>query len=109
MGDLHLDLLNGSGKTSIIFKNAVHTPDMAFTLISISHLDKAGFSITFNKGMCMVKDSWNKTIATIPCSDGLYKITTQNNKNTIEMVMRFHYLWPQKSQNRTIPVNLEAI
>ena len=57
---------------------------MAFTLISISHLDKARFSITFNKGMCMVKDPQNKMIATIPCSDKLYKITAQSNKNTIE-------------------------
>ena len=65
MGDLHFDLPNGSEKTSIVFKNAVHTPDMAFTLISIGHLNKAGFSITFNIGMCMVKDSKAKTIATI--------------------------------------------
>ena len=59
---------------------------MVFTLISISCLDKAGFPITVNKGMCTVKDSQNKMIATIPCGGGLYKITTQNNKNTIEMV-----------------------
>ena len=74
MGDLHLDLPNGSEKTSIIFKNTVHAPDMAFTLISISHLDKARFSIRFNNGMCTVKDPQNKMIAIIPCSDGLYKI-----------------------------------
>ena len=67
MGDSHLDLPNRSEKTSIVFKNAVHAPDMAFTLISISCLDKARFSVTFNKGMCTVKDPQNKTIAAIPC------------------------------------------
>ena len=30
----------------------------------------------------------------------------QRHKNAL---MRLHHLWPQKSQNRTIPVNLEAI
>ena len=45
MGDLHLDIPNGSKKTSIIIKNAIHAPEMAFTLISISCLDKAGFLV----------------------------------------------------------------
>ena len=55
VGDLQLELPNGSGKTKTIFKNAIHAPEMAFTLISISRLDKAGYSITFNKGMCTIK------------------------------------------------------
>ena len=55
MDDLHLKLPNRSGKTKTIFKNAIHAPDMAFTLISISQLNRAGFSITFNKAMCTVK------------------------------------------------------
>jgi hypothetical protein len=72
--DLHIELPNGSGKTKTILKNAIHTPEMAFTLISISRLDKAGFSITFNKGMCTIQDCAAKIITTIPNSDGLYKI-----------------------------------
>ena len=74
MGDLNIELPNGSGKTKTIFKNAIHAPEMAFTLISISRLDKAGFSVTFSKGMCINRDTSGKTIATIPNSDGLYKI-----------------------------------
>ena len=42
MGDMHVELPNGSKKTKTVFKNAIHAPDMAFTLISISQLDKAG-------------------------------------------------------------------
>lgn len=47
---------------------------MAFTLISISKLDKAGFSVAFQKGTCVIKERSGKTIATIPHKDGLYKI-----------------------------------
>ena len=57
---------------------------MAFTLISISRLDKAGYSITFNKGMCTIKDSKSQTIATIPHSDGLYKIMASKSSNKTE-------------------------
>ena len=76
MGDLHIEPPNRSDKTKTIFKNAIHAPDMAFTLIYISRLNKAGFSITFVKGMCIIKNSKGQTIATIPNSEGLYKIAT---------------------------------
>lgn len=54
---------------------------MAFTLISISRLDKAGFSVIFKKGMCTVKDPSQRTIATIPNVDGLYKIAAPKRSN----------------------------
>src|SRR5271155_70413 len=76
IGDLHIEIPNGSAKTKTVFKNAIHAPDMAFTLISISRLDRAGFSVTFNKGMCIIRDKSGKSIATIPSSDGLYKIAS---------------------------------
>ena len=82
MGDLHIELPNGSGKSKTIFKNVIHTPDMAFNLISISKRDKAGFSIMFNKGMCTIRNHAGKAIATIPSSDGLYKIAARWSNQT---------------------------
>ena len=38
MGDLEIDMLNGLKTTTMMFKNAIHAPQMAFTLISISRL-----------------------------------------------------------------------
>ena len=71
MGDLHLDLPNGSKKTQAIFKNAVHAPNMAFTLLSISKLDKSGHKVVFHKQMC-ISNTKGHTIAKIPHSQGLY-------------------------------------
>ena len=85
MGDLYIELPNGSDKTKVISKNAIHTPEMAFTLISISRLDKVSYSIIFTKGMCTIKGPTSQTIATIPNSDGLYKIASlraTDTKNT---------------------------
>jgi len=45
---------------------------MAFTLISISRLDKADYKTIFYKGMCTIKNPKGCTVATIPHSDGLY-------------------------------------
>jgi GAG-pre-integrase domain len=85
MGNLQLELPNSSGKTVTIFKDAIHTPEMAFTLISISRLDRAGFLVTFSKEMCTIKNPKSTTIATIPHSDGLYKITASKCLTTSEM------------------------
>ena len=85
MGDLHIELPNGSDKTKVIFKNAIHALEMAFTLISISRLNKAGYSIIFTKGMCTMKNPTSQIIATIPNSDGLYKIASPIATDTKNM------------------------
>ena len=74
MGDLEIDLPNGLKTTKMMFKNVIHSPEMAFTLISISRLDKAGYQVNFKKGMCMIMNPKGQIIATIPHSDGLYRI-----------------------------------
>ena len=81
MGDLQIELPNSSQKTKTIFEGAIHAPDMAFTLLSISRLDKAGFSVTFKKGMCTIRNSKRKMITTIPHSDGLYKLMAGKSSN----------------------------
>ena len=74
MGDLEIDLPNESKRTKTLFKDAIHTPEMAFTLISISKLDKAKYKVIFHKGMCTIINPKGKTVATIPHLEGLYKI-----------------------------------
>ena len=37
MGDMHVELPNGSKKTKTIFKNAIHAPEMAFTFVMTSN------------------------------------------------------------------------
>ena len=57
-----------------LLKYAVYAPDMAFMLVSISRLDHANCSVSFSKGICMIKDPAGHTMATIPHSNGLYQL-----------------------------------
>ena len=82
MGDLEMELPNGSTTMNMTFKNAVHAPDMAFTLISISRLDKAGYQVNFNKGMCKILNPKGQVIATIPHADGLYRVTATKSSSS---------------------------
>ena len=45
---------------------------MAFTLISISRLDKANCSVTFQKGMCTIHNPEGRIMGTITRANGLY-------------------------------------
>ena len=76
MGDLHLDLPNGSKQMQAVFKDAVHTPKMAFTLLSIGKLDKSGHKVVFHKQLCTISNTKGHTIAKIPHSQGLCHVQT---------------------------------
>ena len=81
-GDLHLDLPNGSKMMKVIFKNAVHSPMMAFTLISISKLNLSGHKVIFHNQMCTIQDTKGQIIAKIPHSQGLYRVLIENEKQS---------------------------
>ena len=54
---------------------------MAFILILISRQDKAGYQVTFKKRMCAIFNLKGQVIATIPHSDGLYRIIGKPEKD----------------------------
>ena len=75
IGNVSIELSNGSGKTKCVLKNTIYVPDMAFTLISVSHLDLANCSTTFTGSQCIIRNPKGAVMATLPLSDGLYHLT----------------------------------
>ena len=74
-GDLKIYLPNGNQKpTPITLKNVLYSPHMAFTLISVSCVDRAGFSLFIKGGNCIIRSPTSKIIGTIPENRGLYRI-----------------------------------
>ena len=84
IGDVRIELLNGSGTTNTLLKETVHVPEMAFTLISISKLDQEICNVTFNSGMCTTKNPAGEKIGTIPCSNRLYHLFAPETRNAID-------------------------
>ena len=54
IGNVSIELSNGSGKTKCILNDTIYAPDMAFTLISVSRLDLANCSMTFTGSQCII-------------------------------------------------------
>ena len=82
-GDVWIELLNGAKCTKTILKEAIHAPDMAFTLILVGQLDDAKCSATFSGGMCTIHNPSGCTMATIPCANGLYHVTAPEDLPTV--------------------------
>ena len=80
---MRIELLNGTKRTKTILKEAIHAPDMAFTLISVGQLDNAKCSTTFSGGMCTIRNPSNRTMVTIPCANGLYHVTAPEDPPTV--------------------------
>ena len=80
---MRIELLNGTKHTKTILKEAIHAPDMAFTLISVGWLDDAKCSATFSGGMCTIRNPSGCTMATIPCTNGLYHVTAPEDPPTV--------------------------
>ena len=82
-GDVQIELLNGAKCTKTILKEAIHAPDMAFTLILVGWLDDAKCSATFSIGMCTIHNPSGCTMVTIPCANGLYHVTAPEDPPTV--------------------------
>ena len=54
IGKVSIELSNGSSKTKCVLKDTIYTPDMAFTLISVSHLNLVNCSTTFTGSQCII-------------------------------------------------------
>jgi hypothetical protein len=75
IGDVVIDIPNGESSTPIRLKDALHALDMGATIVSISCITKAGFSVCFEAQSCKIKDSRDKVISVIPASNNsLYKV-----------------------------------
>ena len=83
---MRIKLLNGTKRTKTILKEAIHAPDMAFTLISVGWLDDVKYSATFSGGMCTICNPSSRTMVTIPCANGLYRVTAPEDPPTVNYV-----------------------
>ena len=66
-GDIQIILPNRSNKsTRITLKEIYYSPIMAFTLISVSCVDCAGFSLLIKGGICEIRTAVSIIIGCIP-------------------------------------------
>lgn len=73
-GDMITYAPNGSTPTKIRLRKVLYAPNMGCTLISISQIDQAGYSVAFQDGKCVIRNPRDQVVAQIPRSNGLYRV-----------------------------------
>jgi hypothetical protein len=60
--------------TLVTLKNVYYAPSMAFTLISVSCIDRAGFALHIENCICSISTPTSRIIGRIPLIRGLYRV-----------------------------------
>jgi hypothetical protein len=75
MGDLQINVPNGSESMHITLRDTLYTPEMTLTIISISKIASAGYSVIFKGKICKIKNKSGKTVGKIKARpNGLYRV-----------------------------------
>jgi Pol polyprotein len=75
ISDLKIAVPNNVSTTPITLKNTLYAPNMGLTIVSISCIATAGYSITFKGNICKIKDKKGAIMGSIATSpNGLYKV-----------------------------------
>jgi len=78
-GDVIISVPNGDRISKIHLRNVLYTPAVGFSLISISQIDDAGFSVTFGGQCCTIHNKDGNIVGSIAKSQNLYRIIRQPN------------------------------
>jgi len=101
-GDMVIELPKGNERSNITLKDTLYVPDIALTLISTTHIVKAGFAINMEEDWCKIRSPKpaHKLVARIPEVNGLYRIvgtecaatatTATSPKTTCLTLMQLH-------------------
>jgi Pol polyprotein, beta-barrel domain len=74
IGNMSISIPNGTTANQVMVKDVLYCPELAFTLISLAHCDKAGFAVLLRNEHCIIHDPKGATVGKILLKDGLYKV-----------------------------------
>jgi hypothetical protein len=75
ISDLCIEVPNGSRLMKILLKDALHTPDIGLTVVSIGQIAGSGHTVAFKRNECQIKNQKDTIIGRIPIStNGIYKV-----------------------------------
>ena len=71
-GDLTIHIPNEGHTSNIMLQDVLYARNIGITLVSIGLIDEAGYSMTFQWGMCTICNDYSHIIGKIPRCNGLY-------------------------------------
>ncbi len=73
-GDM-VNIPDTTNMSKMYLTEVLYSLEIGYALISVGHLDQAGYTLTFGQGMCSIKDPDGNHVSSIPHSQkGLYHV-----------------------------------
>lgn len=96
-GTVHLSILVNSASKACELYNVLYAPDLDYNLVSISSLDKKGFTTTFSNARCRIEHD-GRILATGSMFNNLYKLDMDpcHTVNPSALVTHTLDLWHQR-------------
>jgi hypothetical protein len=85
---MRIGIPNGKTTTHVTLKDVLYCPDLAFTLISLTLCDAAGYSVLLKDQKCWIRDMRGKLLGQIPLSNGLYKVEHKSTAATVNVAWK---------------------
>jgi hypothetical protein len=74
-GNMSIDVPNRDKVSKLKLTEVLYSPEVGYSLGSMGRLDKAGYTITFGGGRCLIADRNGEDIGSVPMTDQcLYKL-----------------------------------
>ena len=88
IGDMQIAIPNDKTTNHITVKDVLYCEDLAFTLISLTRCDKAGFAVLLRDKHCTIRDPKGTIIRRIPLIGNLYKVEHKPSTEYANMACR---------------------
>ena len=109
VGDMLVEVPNGAEASTIQLNEALYSPEVGYTLVSIGRIDDAGCTTTFGKGVCTISAPSGKVLGQIPkTTRGLYKVVhdvsngsanvAAERLTTLELHRRMGHITPETAK-----------
>ena len=74
-GNLVINIPNENGIMKFQLQDILYSPEVAYMLVSVGHLDEDGFSVTFSGGKCTIRDVNREVVGVVPkMATRIYKV-----------------------------------
>jgi hypothetical protein len=83
IGSMQVMIPNRKSMANVTLNNILYSPELAFTLISLTRCDKYGYSTLLKNQKCTIRDPNGRRVGEIPLmDDGLYKVEQDTHLDT---------------------------
>ena len=108
-GDLRVEIPNNKAKTTMTLKDVLYCPNLGFTLVSVSKIAAAGYTVLFKDAICRILDRTGKVVGEIEACNGLYRVSSNPDRASVAIAQKSSIVALHKRLGHISPVMVKTM